>query len=84
MGEYLITFRSITYAQRGERILQDENLRCYISRTPRHLSEQGCGYCIHLFTRDIGSAVQALRLQELPLRKVFRKRPEGLLEEISV
>lgn len=80
MGEYLITFRSITYAQRGEKLLEAKGLRCYLSRTPKQLSEQGCGYCIHVFTRDISGAVNELRMQELPWRKVYARSPRGLQE----
>lgn len=82
MGEYLITFRSITYAQRGERLLGGRGMRVFLSRTPKHLSQQGCGYCVHLFTDNIMSAVQTLRASEVPMRKVYRKNSGGRLEEL--
>ena len=82
MGEYLITFRSITYAQRGERVLGGRGMRVYLSRTPKSLSKLGCGYCVHLFTDNILSAVQALRAAEVPMRKVYRKASDGRPEEL--
>ncbi len=82
MGEYLITFRSITFAQRGERLLAGYGMRLYLSRTPKNLSRQGCGYCVHLFTDDIASAVQSLKASDVPMRKVYRKTNTGRLEEL--
>lgn len=82
MGEYLITFRSITYAQRGERVLSGHGMRGFLSRTPKSLSERGCGYCLHLFTEDIGAAVRMLRTADVPMRKVYRKANGGRLEEM--
>ena len=34
MKFFYITFRSVTYAQRGERTLQKAGLRCTLLRTP--------------------------------------------------
>lgn len=82
MGEYLITFRSITYAQRGQRLLESHGMRVFLSRTPKSLSKLGCGYCVHLFTDNIMSALQAVRAAEVPMRKVYRKAPDGRLEEL--
>lgn len=84
MDEYLLTFRSITYAQRAERVLSNRAERVYLSRTPKFLSEQGCGYCVHLVTADIMGAVQSLNAASVPLRKVYRKRPGGRLEEVRI
>ena len=42
----LITFRSVTPAQRGERVLQRQGYSCSLQRTPRWMQEQGCGYSI--------------------------------------
>ena len=35
MKFYYITFRSVTYAQRGEQILHKEGIRCTLLRTPK-------------------------------------------------
>lgn len=79
--EMLITFRSITYAQRGERILQNFGIRCYLQRTPGHLSERGCGYCLHLRPADAQTAVGLLRANQAPFGKVYASRENGALEE---
>ena len=84
MGVYFITFRSVTFAQRGERILNANGIRCTLQRTPRWMEEQGCGYCLKLWTSDPGSALQLLRRSKVPMRKVYIQYPEGQLEEIPV
>lgn len=81
MKFYFITFRSVTYAQRGERVLQQEGIRCTLLRTPKWMEERGCGYCLRLWTADVGPALQALRKKQVPLRKVYVQGAEGQLEE---
>ena len=81
---YLITFRSVTYAQRGERLLNRRGERCSLKRTPRWMEEQGCGYSLQLQTEDITRAVTLLRGEQLPMRKVYHRRGDGSLEEITV
>ena len=43
---YLITFRSVTFAQRGERALRQAGINCELQRTPRWMEESGCGYSL--------------------------------------
>lgn len=81
MRDYLITFRSVTYAQRGERMLTRAGFRCSVQRTPRWMEEQGCGYSLHLRTGEIGRVVQLLQEEELPLRRVYLRRENGEWEE---
>ena len=81
---YLITFRSVTYAQRGERLLNRWGERCSLKRTPRWMEEQGCGYSLRLQTDNIERAVTLLRGEQLPMRKVYLRREDGSLEEITV
>lgn len=81
---YLITFRSVTYAQRGERLLNRAGERCSLKRTPRWMEEQGCGYSLRLQTDNIERAVTLLRGEQLPMRKVYLRREDGSLEEITL
>lgn len=81
---YLITFRSVTYAQRGERVLNRAGERCSLQRTPRWMEEQGCGYSLRLQSGNIGRVVSLLRSEQLPMRKVYVFRDDGGLEEVTV
>ena len=84
MKTYFITFRSVTFAQRGERALQKEGIRCMLLRTPKWMEERGCGYCLKLRSADVKLAVQALQQAQVPLRKVYVQGRDGQLEEWNV
>ena len=80
----LITFRSVTPAQRGEGLLRKAGLECSIQRTPRWMEEQGCGYSLRLRCRDILGAVELLRGSRIPYRKAYISREDGKLEEMHL
>lgn len=84
MKFYYITFRSVTFAQRGERVLLGGGIRCTLQRTPRWMEEQGCGYCLRLWTGDVTPAVELLRDNKVPMRKVYSLRSDGQYEELAV
>lgn len=84
MKFYFITFRSVTFAQRGERLLTSRGIRCTLQRTPRWMEEQGCGYALRLWVKDVSPAVELLRENRVPLRKVYAQRGDGQLEELTV
>lgn len=84
MKIYFITFRSVTLAQRGEKLLSRESIRCTLQRTPRWMEEQGCGYALKIWTKDVYPAVELLRTDQVPMRRVYLQRSDGQLEEITV
>ena len=81
MRFYYITFRSVTFAQRGERALQEEGIRCTLLRTPRWMEEQGCGYCLRLWTETVKPALRLLQKHQIPYRKVYIQGRDGQLED---
>ena len=84
MGFYFITFRSVTFAQRGEKLLQQKNIRVNLMRTPRWMEEQGCGYALKLWTGEISGVVHLLRENRIQLRKVYVQREDGAMEEVRL
>ena len=84
MNVYFITFRSVTPAQRGERILTEEGLRVTLARTPRWMEERGCGYSLRFRTGDPAQWTQLLRRQGVDFRKVYRRREDGSVEEVTL
>lgn len=81
MVGYLITFRSVTPAQRGENLLRRHGMDCTLRRTPRWMEEQGCGYS--LFVKDGAGAAALLRRHQISFRKVYLQRKEKT-EEVEV
>ena len=83
MWNCFITFRSITFAQRGQRLLEGAGIRCTLQRTPRWMEQQGCGYYLKLRTEDCRRGTELLRANQVPFRKVYRQR-EDALEEVTM
>ena len=80
----LITFRSVTPAQKGEGILRKAGIICNIQRTPRWMEEQGCGYSIRVPFADVQNCVELLRAHGVYFRKVYLFRESGSVEELGV
>ena len=83
MKQYMITFRSVTYAQRGERSLEKGGISCTLGRTPKWMEQQGCGYGLTLRSANIYTAVEALRQEGVTWRKVYVLE-NGRYREISL
>ena len=84
MHLYYITFRSVTFAQRAEKLLNQQGYRVSLMRTPRWMEEQGCGYALKLWTNDISTAVKLLRDNRIQLRRVYVQLEDGQMEEVVV
>ena len=83
MKFYYITFRSVTYAQKGESVLNDAGIHCSLQRTPRWMEAQGCGYCLRLWTKEPSRALELLEEARIPRRRIYRQRSDGQLEEMK-
>ena len=80
----LITFRSITPAQRAESVLRRAGLECSVQRTPRWMAAQGCGYSLRVRTQDVMPAVELLRSGGVAFQKVYLRKEKGAVEELAV
>ena len=79
-----ITFRSVTLAQRGERLLKSGGIDCALQRTPRWMEERGCGYCLRGRPTDVAESLRRLKEGIIPFSKVYTRRPNGAVEEVSL
>ena len=82
MDSCMITFRSVTPAQRGEVLLRRWGISCAIHRTPHMLAEQGCGYSLDVNRRELPQALELLRSKGIPFRKAYCTDQEGRPREI--
>ena len=83
MKHCMITFRSVTPAQRGESLLRKEGIPCILQRTPRVLADQGCGYSIRLRSEHLHRAVELLRQKGIGYRKAYTME-EGNPREVTL
>ena len=84
MGMNYITFRSVTLAQRGERILRSGGVDCTLQRTPRWMEERGCGYCLRIRPGNTLRSVELLRGSAVVFGKVYAQKEDGSGEELAV
>ncbi len=84
MKQYYITFRSVTFAQRGEARMKKAGYRCVLQRTPRWMEEQGCGYALRIWVREIDQVLELLQEDNIPLRRIYLQTRDGELEEVMV
>ena len=82
METCMITFRSVTPAQRGETLLRREGIACTLQRTPKALADQGCGYSLRLRCDRLTEAVEWMRRQGIVYRKAYRITESGRPGEI--
>lgn len=80
----LITFRSVTPAQKGEAVLRRAGYICNLQRTPRWMEAQGCGYSLRVRYEDVSSCVQLLRKGNISFRKVYLHKADGSTEEMDL
>lgn len=80
MKSIFITFRSITLAQRGERILKNAGIGCILRRTPRWMEERGCGYSLRLRDGDVRRCLELLSQNGVVYSKVYAQSDQGVEE----
>ena len=72
-----ITFRSVTFAQSGQRSLKRLGIDTVLRRTPKGLEQRGCGYCLQLRESLALQSVDHLRREGIEFSKLYRLREDG-------
>ena len=80
----LITFRSVTPAQRAERELRKAGYFCVIQRTPKWMENQGCGYSLRVLHKGVKACVLTLQNAQVAYRKVYCLQENGGTEELEI
>ncbi len=76
---FYITFRSITYAQRAQNLLDRRGIRSYLYRTPKAMAKGGCGYSLRV---NDASGVTAVREAGIPYLGAWQMA-DGEPEELA-
>lgn len=84
MKKYYITFRSITFAQRGEQMLKRAGIACILLRTPKVMAKQGCGYTLRLREADFPKAMSMLQEAQISYGRVYVMGEGGIVEEVAI
>lgn len=75
--------RSLTYAQRTASALGRAGISAYVTRIPRAISGDGCGYAVKVSQRKRSDALRVLsRVGIAPLR-IYALEPGGTYREVT-
>jgi hypothetical protein len=81
---YLLTCRSLTYAQRAAKALERAGITAIVTKVPQIISTDGCGYCVKVSAKHISNALVALKNEELYPIKIFVLYADGNYNEVSL
>ena len=84
MMNCMITFHSVTPAQRAEDALRRTGIDCRVQRTPKWMEEKGCGYSIRLQQEDLLTATALLRQAGIGFKKAYTLTDGGTPEELRL
>lgn len=79
----IILFRSLTYAQRGVRILSAGGVPATLIKAPEGLSEKGCVYAAGVSERNLRQALNILSRQQFSHGGVFVREGKGQYREVE-
>ncbi len=83
MLHYLLMCRSLTYAQRAARALERIGVTAVITKAPKSVSKQGCGYCVKVSEKNLAKSLTALRDAGLGPSRIFVAAADGSLSEVD-
>ena len=84
MRNCIITFRSVTPAQRAEDYLRRAGVSCTLQRTPKWMEEKGCGYSLRLACSDMMTSTALLRQAGISYRKAYALNDVDAPEELRL
>jgi len=84
MGYCLITFRSVTWAQKAEALIKRLGYQCVLRRTSRWMEAQGCGYSLRVPAEYVSECVNKLKEHHIHFQKVYQHNSLGEPEEIQL
>jgi rhodanese-related sulfurtransferase len=83
MLHYLIMCRSLTYAQRAARVLEQAGITAIVTKAPQNISLDGCAYCVKVSEKRLSDALYELNAAALAPGKVYLYGPGGFASEAT-
>jgi len=77
---YLLLSKSLTYAQRSARLLEQKGIRAILMKAPSHIHSSGCSYCVRIRDRDKAAALRFLAEANLSPQRIFLQENDVLIE----
>lgn len=83
MHDYFFTFRSVTAAMKGSQVLEGAGIKTTLSRTPKSLQRQGCGYSLRVRGEAWTTARLLFAREEVHYQKLYRKTEKDQWQEVE-
>ena len=80
MVRYLISCRSLSWAQRMGRVLERAGIPAATIRAPRDLAPEGCGHCLRVSEKHLPQALTLLREAGFDKSRIIVYRDDGGVE----
>lgn len=77
---YLLLCKSLTYAQRSARVLEQKGVGATVVKAPAAAQANGCAYCVRIAEKNRANAMHILEASGLPPQRVFRMEHDTLTE----
>ena len=71
----ILVVRSITYAMKGQKLLESKGISEYVERNPFPNSSEGCGYGLRV-QGDVSRAVSILEAAGVKISEIKRGKPQ--------
>ncbi len=81
---YLIVCRSLTYAQKTEKILERGGITARVLRSPKSIAGNGCSHSVKVSQPHLTQAIALLKRAELPPKNIFVVEKDGTYREVGV
>ena len=82
--QIVIIFKSVTYAQRAERILAKKGITSNIIKAPFGKNAGSCAYGVKLNDKYIAQACDIIREVKLPYTDIMVKQPDGTYRRLEL
>lgn len=79
---YIIMCKSLTFAQRAERVLRSSGIFASITKAPQSANPGGCTYGVKVGERNLSAALQHLEEAGVSGGKIFALNPDGSAYEV--
>ncbi len=79
-----ITFRSITGAQLGAKLLEQFHIHHHMMRAPQTMAKNGCGYALKIKGQDFQNALEILRRGNAPYQRLYGDFGLGKVEDLGL
>lgn len=71
MSHHIIILRSLTYAQRAERLLERAGIYSSVKKAPQNASSEGCAYGVMVRSKNLSEAQRVLMQNSITVQKVI-------------